>query len=187
MNSISLILLIPVLLASVSVVWFTLSLGISPMPSSRRVRLSLFAVVDELAMDSLADLGSGWGSLVIPLARRYPGARVTGYEASWVPWFYSLLLKQAFGLKNLTLKRDNFLDADLSDQRLLICYLFRGGMDALEQKLESENRRIPHVLSHTFAFPSRRPDRVFRIDGRFSQTPLYLYASPDEINALRHQ
>lgn len=170
-------LLAALLTAAISICWFTVSLGISPMPSSRKTRRRLLAMVEALGEDPIADLGSGWGSLVIPLARRHPGYQVTGYEASWIPWLYSVTLKHLLGLDNLTLRRRNFLKEDLSAHRVLLCYLFRGGMARLEAKLDRESTADPHVFSNTFAFPGRRADHSERIDDLFRSSILHYRAS----------
>ena len=70
------------------------------------------------------DLGSGWGNLVVNFARKYPNHRVVGYELSLIPFLVSYFLKIVFQLKNLALKRRNFLHEDFQDNVVFICYLY---------------------------------------------------------------
>ena len=174
MPAFSLLILAITTSAAASILWFTFSLGISPVPSSIKVRRKVLAMAEEINESTVADLGSGWGSLVIPLARHHPECRVTGYEASWVPWLFSISVKHLLRLENLTLKRSNFLDADLSSHRVLVCYLFRGGMERLDSKLKRDKMENVQVISHTFALPGRRPDFVVRTNDLY-RTPVYHY------------
>jgi hypothetical protein len=66
-----------------SIVWFTLRLGIAPMPSSARACRAMITACENAPPGPVVDLGSGWGTLAIAFARRYPGRRVVGYELSW--------------------------------------------------------------------------------------------------------
>ena len=120
------------------------------------------------------DLGSGWGTLVIALARKYPDRKVIGYELSFVPWLFSLIRKSVSGLDNLLLYRKDFLDADLSDASVLTCYLFPRGMVSLEDKLDRENVNDVLIVSSTFALPSSEPVKVIRVKDMY-RTPVYLY------------
>ena len=122
----------------------------------------------------IVDLGSGWGTLVVALARKYPHRKVIGYEISFVPWLYSVIRKSVSGLDNLNLHRRDFLDADLSEASVLICYLFPGGMVSLEDKLDRDNVRNVLIVSSTFALPSSEPVKVIRVKDIY-RTPVYLY------------
>lgn len=122
----------------------------------------------------MVDLGSGWGTLVTALAKRYPDRQVIGYELSFVPWLFSSIRKTVSGLDNLKLYRSDFLNADLSAASVLTCYLFPGGMVSLEEKLERDNIRDVLIVSSTFALPSSEPVKVIRVKDMYS-TPVYLY------------
>tara|TARA_R110002094_G_scaffold147868_1_gene136764 strand:- start:31 stop:285 length:255 start_codon:yes stop_codon:yes gene_type:complete len=80
MPILELILLVFVLLTVLSIVWSTLQTGISPMMSSGKACQAMLASIDRPANGPLIDLGSGWGTLVIALARKHPGQQVIGYE-----------------------------------------------------------------------------------------------------------
>jgi ribosomal protein L11 methylase PrmA len=76
-------------LAAASIIWFSLATGIGPVPSTRRARQAMLAVVQAAPAGPVMDLGSGWGTLAIAAARRFPEREVVGYELSWVPWAVS--------------------------------------------------------------------------------------------------
>lgn len=155
--------------------------GISPMPSSSKARRAVMQLIEiadaegEAGNDAIVDLGSGWGSLVIRLARKYPDRQVVGYELSLIPWLVSLCASKCLGLDNLKLYRRDFLKADLSKASVLVCYLFPGGMAALEGKLRGElsgSRR--YLISNNFALPSVEAEKVAQLDDYY-RSPVYLY------------
>ena len=175
MPLLELILLVFVLLISLSIVWTTLQTGISPMMSSGKACQAMLASIDWPANGPLIDLGSGWGTLVIALARKYPHQQVIGYELSWIPWLVSIIRKYSLHLDNLTLYRKDFKNAKLSNASILFCYLFPGGMVALDEKLKRELLNEILIVSNTFALPSCQPTKVIRLKDVY-QTPIYVYS-----------
>ena len=125
---IKIIIIVCIMLAGTSIVLTSLKVGIGPLPSSGRARRVVLSAVETAGSGPVIDLGSGWGSFVIALARKYPDREIIGYELSSVPYYFSSLLKQFMGLDNLKLKREDFLRAELSCASVLVCYLFPGGM-----------------------------------------------------------
>jgi hypothetical protein len=170
-----LILLALLLLVVISIVWSTLRTGISPMPSSRKACHAMLASTDRPINGHLIDLGSGWGTLVIALARKYPRQQVIGYELSWFPWLVSIIRKYVLRLDNLTLYRKDFKKARISDASILFCYLFPGGMISLDEKLKREQSNEILIVSNTFALPSCQPTKVIRLKDIY-KTPIYVYS-----------
>ena len=182
----NLMLLVFVLLAGMSIVWTTLQTGISPMMSSGKACQAMLASIDRPANGPLIDLGSGWGTLVIALARKYPRQQVIGYELSWFPWLVSIILKYSLRLNNLTLYRKDFKKAELSNASILFCYLFPGGMVALHEKLKRELSNEILIVSNTFALPSCQPTKVIRLKDIY-QTPIYVYSWRPKYSFIREK
>jgi len=165
-----------------SIVWSTLTLGISPMPSSKKARQAMLELSNEIVIDTsverergaIFELGSGWGSLLIPLAKMYPQRKIVGYELSILPWFTSHLLIKLLGLKNVKVHRQNFLKADLSGASVIFCYLYPGGMKALEDKLKLEHGALEYLISNNFSLPSHKPIKTTLLNDLY-QSPIYLY------------
>lgn len=174
MVALELIMLVCLLLAIISIVWNTLKTGISPMMSSGKACQAMLASIDGTLNGPLIDLGSGWGTLVIALARKYPRQQVIGYELSLIPWVVSMIWKHGLQLNNLKLYRKDFMKADLSGASLLCCYLFPGGMLSLEEKLKGELSSEIRIVSNTFAFSSLQPIKVTKLNDIY-QSPIYLY------------
>ena len=158
----------------VSILWFTLKTGISPMPSSLQARLAILEASEQAGEGSIVDLGSGWGTLLFALARKYPKRQIVGYEISWLPWLYSQILKIIFRMHHVKIYRSSFLSADLSSSALLVCYLHPKGMQELKQKLSAEHVADALLISSTFALPDAVAKQVIRIDDLY-QTPIYVY------------
>jgi hypothetical protein len=163
-----------ILLISLLIVISTLQTGISPMPSSRKALTTLQALIEETHSPNLIDMGSGWGNVVIRLAKQYPKRQVYGYELSIIPWLVSLLLKKLYRLENLTLYRESFLDARLPNKTTMICYLCPELMDKLAKKLSKENHVGSYLISNTFALPSNTPIKQLK-SSDFFRSPVYLY------------
>ncbi len=166
------IIIICSLVILISIVAYTLMTGISPMPSSRKTVNAMLDLVPEGG--PIADAGSGWGTLAIAAARRFPDRKVVGYELSPVPWFFSMVWRYLLGINNLELRRKNFLTADLAGISVLLCYLCPRCMDRLEKKLVDEGFPVRVVVSSTFAFPALKADHAFHVGDRY-RTPMYVY------------
>jgi len=172
--AVGLVILLCVIVAGGSIVWNSLRTGISPMPSSRNATLTMLGEVGTADAGPIIDPGSGWGTVVIATAKKYPQRQVIGYELSPIPWLISVLRKHLCRTHNLSLYRVDFLKADLSNATTLLCYLFPGGMRALEKKLHQEENKIQLVISNTFALPSHEPAKVIKLNDIYT-TPIYVY------------
>ena len=157
-----------------SIVYSTIKLGITPMPSSNKAYLAMMQLTDETGKGPIVDLGSGWGHFVIRIAKRYPQRQIIGYELSFLPWLTSTLLKKLLALKNLTLHRKNFYLADLSKASVLVCYLFPEAMDKISNKLLVEQSSVGFLISNNFALPSWQPYKTIQLND-FYKSPVYLY------------
>lgn len=163
-----------VLVAVLSIVWSTCRTGISPMPSSKKARDEVLRLVDDTGLGPLFELGSGWGGLLILLAKKYPNRKIVGYEVSLIPWLVSVLLKKILKLKNIEVQRKNFLQEDLSSASVLICYLHPRGMSAISEKLSSDTVSANFLISNTFALPSFQPVKTVRLTDIYN-SPIYFY------------
>jgi len=166
------------LLALMSILYSTLRTGVPPMPSSRRSRQALLDCLSDTVPDeptiNLVDLGSGWGSLVIAMARRFPQHRVEGYELSWLPWMVSRLLKALLRLDNLTLHRGDFLNSDMSHARVLVCYLNPTQMVRLSERFNIPAGWAGTLFSVGFALPGVRAECTVHVNELYN-TPIYRY------------
>lgn len=144
------------------------------MPSSKKARQAIIDLVETAGGGAIVDLGSGWGSLIIRLAMKYPDREVVGYELSFIPWLATVLMAKLLGLNNMTVHRQDFLLVDLSAASVIVCYLFPAGMAALEAKLAVPTMAVHYVISNNFSLPSYKAEKTVILDD-FYRSPVYCY------------
>lgn len=174
MSALSISLIVLVLVIGASIIWSTITSGISPMPSSKPAREAMMQLTEETGNGPIFDLGCGWGHLIILVALKHPHRQIVGYEVSLLPWLTATVLKKILGLKNLMIHREDFLDADLSSASVILCYLYPAAMAAIKNKLESESNKTLFLISNNFALPAQQPDKIIQLDD-FYRSPVYLY------------
>ncbi len=162
-----------------SLVFYTLKNGISPMPTSEKVKRALFELLPEkLEGKKIVDLGSGWGSLIFLLARKYQNSQVIGYENSTVPFLFSLALNF---YSNLHVKKKDFFTINLQDVDFVCCYLFPKSMEHLKEKFLLELKPGAIILTHTFSILGWKPKKMLEVDDLY-KSKIYLYEIPLESN-----
>lgn len=170
-----------VLLIALTILWSTLRTGMSPMPSSGHARAAMVMALADTE-GPIAELGSGWGHLLVAVARRYPERQVVGYELSWLPWLVSLSMKHSLQLHNLTIHRGDFLRAidrgNLATVRVVLCYLHREGMTAINHRLDAmllpPRGQLEWLISNNFALADRQPEASWQLQD-FYRSPIYRY------------
>jgi hypothetical protein len=179
MSSIFLLLaLVLVLAAAGSIILVTLRLGIPPMPSSMAIRSAVVqAVRREQPVDTMTDLGSGWGGLARTLARQFPESSVVGVEHSPFPLLFSVILNRLDTLANLRFRRQRIERYRLRSEQLYVCYLARDAMVALRRRIEHQVPRDITLVSCHFAMPGWTPSRVLYAADVY-RTPIYVYRRP---------
>jgi predicted O-methyltransferase YrrM len=171
----SLALLIVVIFSAVTIVFYTLRNGISPMPTGGRVNRVVLDVLSDVNPNGrIVELGSGWGTLALGIGKRLPKCSVVGYENSPVPYFVSHLLRVVLVGANVVFDRVDFYRVALSGFDVAVCYLYPGAMEKLREKFASELRPGTLVVSHTFAVPGWEPERVVEVSDLY-RTKVYVY------------
>lgn len=153
---------------------YAIRTGITPMPTGARVGAAMLDLMRPNGPGTIYELGSGWGTLTVPIAKRFPECRVVGFELSPLPWITSKFLKAIGGAANLSLRRENFFKADLSDAAMIVCYLNTRTMKKLQPKLEAELKPGTLIVSHFFAFRGWTPIEE-RVVGHVIRSPVYVY------------
>jgi len=162
------------LLAALSIVYYSARYGISPMPTWGKAKQAVLEALPQEYCGPIVDLGSGWGSLVFPLSRRYPHSEVVGYEISLIPWLFTRFCQCLFPRKNLRVYRRDFLSVPLHDYSLVVCYLYPGAMAQLKEKFEKELCPGTIVISHAFAIPGWKSVQTHPVHDLYN-TNIYVY------------
>jgi len=161
------------LLLVVSVVWTTLQVGISPMPSSAKATRAILDLIPGNAGERIAELGSGWGGLALAVTSHRPKAHVMAYELSLLPWVWSIGVARLMGRQEVEFVRRDFFEADLGDTDVVLCYLFPGAMEGLAKRL-THLKAGSIIISNTFRLPGWQPDEVVELDDLY-RTHVYRY------------
>ncbi len=143
-------------LVGLSLVFSILLTGVPTLSSSRSETNDVVALLKHAKLPEQAvivDLGSGWGTLVVALARAFPDASVQGVEMSPFPYLVSRL--RTCGLSNVSLRWGNFFRSDLRKADAITCYLMPGLMGPLSDLLDRTIEPGTHVVSNTFLFRGR--------------------------------
>jgi hypothetical protein len=167
-------LLFLLVLCFLSIVWTSLRVGISPMPTSAKVLQEIDLFLPTNIEGKIYELGSGFGSLALFLSQRFPHCRVVGFELSFFPFLISLFWKGAKQRKNLFFQRRDFFEVSFFDATLVTCYLFPKAMERLKEKLQREMPKGALILSHTFAFRNWKPIKIIEAQD-LGKTKIYLY------------
>lgn len=169
---ISLILALLALWILLSIVFWGLRSGITPMPTSQKACKRISEILPKLKEnDKIYELGSGWGTLAWLLAKRYPDHWVVGYEISPIPFWASRLF---FRRSNLIFEKRNFFKENLGDAALIVCYLYPGAMRQLKDKFQKELKPGTQIVSNTFAIPGWEPKQVLEVNDLY-KTKIYRY------------
>lgn len=167
-----------------SVVWWSLKNGISPMPTSEKVKRQVMASIPPETQGVIIDLGSGWGNMVFQLAKKFPHCQIIGYESSPIPYYFSRLWALFLKYPNLKIYRKNFFKLDLSAAALIYCYLYPAAMKKLQEKFANELKPGTIVFSNTFAVPDWKPVHVVSVKDLYN-TRIYMYVkSNTNVDAL---
>lgn len=141
---------------SALIVVYAIRLKAVPMPT-------LSAAADEIIAylptdtRTVTDFGSGWGDLVLAIARARPDVTVTGIELSPIPYAISRMRALLAARPNLHLVRADFRRIDRDPGDVVVCFLDRRIMGDVGDVLDQRMGRGGIVISRAFAIPGWKP------------------------------
>lgn len=153
---------------------YTWKAGIVPMPTISRVQGVMVNLLPKKIEGEIWELGSGWGGILIALAKKYPSNHIIGYELSPLPYWFSKLRLLVGRYKNITVYRKNFMEEDFDKASAFLCYLSPHHMRDLEPKFKNEVSSGTIVISNTFPLPLKKPDETIVSKG-FWQVKIFKY------------
>jgi hypothetical protein len=121
---------------------------------------------------SFLDLGSGSGSVLSHVARRFPAIHCEGFELAPLPYLLSrwrLLLR-----KNCRVNWKDFWNVDLSRYDVVYAFLSPVPMSQLWEKVRREMRPGTLFISNSFPVLGVTPKEIITIPGGFKRK-LYLW------------
>ena len=150
--------------------------GVPPASSNATEAADIIALLKTADLREGAviyELGSGWGSLVLALARAFPDAEIRGIEISPLPYAVSWLRTRR--LANVKLMRRSFYDCDLTDAKAVTCYLMTRPMPKLAAWLDQQLVPGTPVVSLSFWFRERTVAASLKSAGLLGAAALYYW------------
>jgi len=145
--------------------------GQVPLYLSNRATVDALAgLLAEHAHLRFLDLGAGIGSTVVPLAERFPAARLAGVENAPLTWLVGWLRSR--GNKNLDWRWGDLWATPLAGHDVVYAFLSPVPMADLWQKVRAEMAPGSLFISNSFPVPDVEPERIIEVD---SQPPRRLY------------
>ena len=142
------------------------------------------------ADDTVLDLGSGDGRIVIAAARRF-GARGLGIELDGALVEKSRANARAAGVEGrVRFEQGDVLVADIARASVVTVYLLPALMGKLQARFVNELAPGTRVVSHSFGMAGWRPDRseTFKVSGRHpgqgDESRLYLWIVPADVRGV---
>jgi hypothetical protein len=155
--------------------YYQRKMKVSPMPTPQSTRKAMLGCIHQTSPKVIAELGSGWGGIALAAAKKFPEAKVIGFEGSLIPLLFSklrLLLHPE--IKNVQFEKKNFFEKDLHDVDVVLCYLSNPHMAQLEPKLDRELKCGAEIISSTFYMPHWRVREKTTVGGMYD-TDIFIY------------
>jgi ubiquinone/menaquinone biosynthesis C-methylase UbiE len=125
--------------------------------------------------ETLYDLGSGEGRIVITAARKFK-AKAVGIEISPELCKMATARVKALGLQDrVKIIHANLLKVDLSPADVVTIYLLTGSNELLRPNLERELKPGARVVSHDFAIRGWTPVSVEKVEAEGRPRTIYVY------------
>lgn len=154
---------------------------IPPIPTSKEVIDSLLKIMEEKIKDkkelnTFIDLGSGFGTILIAVKKKFPKFEVIGYENWPIQFLLSKLRLLISGMKAKVIYK-NLLKSDIKKADFVFCYLSSVFLNKLEEKIKKELKFKSLFISNTFPLPNWKPSKVIVINSRNrnSNEKIYIY------------
>ena len=146
-----------------------------PVPSSGKVKV---AMIDDVAQilkkksDQLVmDLGSGWGTLLLPLAKKFPNHHFIGIEYGCIPYWVSKFRSRK--MKNITFYRQDFLNSDVSKADIIFLFLLTKTMAKIKVKCQTETKEGALLYANRFSMPGMKPKREISLGSKYNTYYVY--------------
>lgn len=146
-----------------------------PIPSYGKVKTAMLESASQVLLKQkgqlIMDLGSGWGSLLLPLAKKFPQHRFVGIEYGIIPYFTSKF--RARKLKNVFFYHKNFFDADISKADVIFIFLLSRTMPRIRKKCQAEAKKGALIYVNRFPIPNLKLWKKFFLGTKYDTYFIY--------------
>jgi cyclopropane fatty-acyl-phospholipid synthase-like methyltransferase len=128
-------------------------------PSTEKAVKTILQLSKAKKGDTLIDLGSGDGRIVISAAQK--GLKSIGYELNPILVFKSRSLIKKMNLSHLAqIKFKNFWHADFNQADIIVLYQFPQYLKKLHRLLDKKLKHSVTVISNDYPFSDKKPIRI---------------------------
>jgi len=119
----------------------------------------------------IVDLGSGWGTLLLPLAKKFPEHKFVGIERAFTPFHISRF--RACKLPNLEFLKKDFFEYDLTQTNVVLLFLIGFMMPKVTEKCLKELPKGAKVYASRFPLTDVNADEVVKLGDKMSVYYVY--------------
>lgn len=141
-----------------------LLVGAPYLPTLAAQRAQALQLLNLKPGQTLYELGSGDGSLLVEAARQ--GIYVVGFELNPILFIISWLRTRRYR-QYVKIRWSNFWNADLAGADAIFVFLLDRFMSQLDAKIKAEQTKKLKLVSYAFKIPGKKSSKKFG--------PLYLY------------
>jgi len=152
--------------------WGTIRGDVPLFLSSPEVAQALVSLLQQERARTFADLGSGVGSIAIPIAERLTELKINAWERAPLPWLVSAWRGRR--LSNFIASRRNFFATNFEHYDVVFAFLSPAVMPEVSEKVKREMRPGTLFISSSFPVPNWSPESIKRIKDR-RKTLLFCY------------
>lgn len=147
-----------------------------PVKSSGKLKKAVLEDISEQLENAsdgqeIVDLGSGWGTLLLPLAKKFPNHKFVGVERAFTPFIISSL--RARKLANLRFVQGDFFEYDLKKTDLVILFLIGFMMPKVTKKCLEELPKGAKIYASRFALTDVKADKVVDLGSKMETYYVY--------------
>ena len=158
----SLFILLVLTLIGIFIIWIFWSciIGAGFQPTSRKLVEQMLDMAEVGPDDTVYDLGSGDGRIVIDAVKKY-NARAVGLEAdpSRVFWARLVIIFSGIG-KRAKIVWGNFFNQDVSEATVITLFLSDTANQKLKPKFQEELKPGTRIVSYVWKFKGWEPVKV---------------------------
>ena len=162
-------------------IYFSSSIFVWPpsIPTDKKARREIVGVIKSrygaTTNFKIVDLGSGYGHLLVDLAKNFKHAEIIGVELLWLPYLFSKISAKRF--KNIRITKQNLYDHDLSSYNAVIFFLRKDHL--VDKKIRAEMKAGAIIISNNYPLKTFEPLEVKEISDIFtkrkSRRKIYFY------------
>jgi len=147
-----------------------------PVRSSGRLKKMVLAEISQQLEkvpdgQKIVDLGSGWGTLLLPLAKKFPQHQFIGLERAFTPFHISCI--RARKIPNLQFLREDFFSYNLEQINIVLMFLIGFMMPRVTEKCLKEMSKGAKIYAVRFPLKDVEPCQIIDLGNKMER--LYIY------------